>query len=349
MTNVHLTTLTTKGGCGCKIGPSDLKKVLQDLPPLPENKQVLVGLDTGDDAGVYQLTDDLAIVQTLDFFTPIVDDPYDFGQMAAANALSDIYAMGAQPITALNIVAFPIFTLDKAILTAILTGAQDKLKEANTALLGGHSIDDQEPKFGLSVTGTIHPDQVKTNAGAKLGDVLILTKPIGVGISTTALKDQLLSRAEINRVTTIMATLNKAAAEVMNAFNVHACTDITGFGLLGHLSEMAHESNQALTINYQDVPMLPRLRELCQQGAIPGGSRNNLKHVAASVQFDAELDEIDQLILADAVTSGGLLMAVDKSDVEAMMVRFTEQGVDAHIIGAVTSGTAGAIHVKRGL
>ena len=199
-----MTSLTTKGGCGCKIGPADLAQVLRGLPAATPNPNLLVGLDTSDDAGVYKLTDDIAMVQTLDFFTPIVDDPYDFGQIAATNAISDVYAMGGTPITALNIVAFPIATLDKDILSAILRGAGDKLKEAGVTLVGGHSIDDQEPKFGLAVTGVVHPDNVRTNAGAKPGDKLLLTKPIGVGIYTTSLKHGLLSEDEVVEVTKVM-------------------------------------------------------------------------------------------------------------------------------------------------
>ncbi|GEM03087.1 selenide, water dikinase [Halolactibacillus miurensis] len=346
MEKVKLTTLTTKGGCGCKIGPSDLREVLHQLPKQTHDPNLLVGLDTGDDAGVYQLTDDLAIVQTVDFFTPIVDDPYDFGRIAAANAMSDVYAMGGEPITALNIVAFPIFSLDKAILTEILRGASDKLKEAGCHLVGGHSIDDQEPKFGLAVTGTIHPARVKTNAGAKHGDKLILTKPIGVGISTTSLKNNQLTEPEITRVTEVMATLNKEAAEVMNNYNVHACTDVTGFGLLGHLTEMATESHQAITVKQADVPVLPRVRELAENGNIPGGSKNNLKHVKSSVHFDARFDEIDQLILADAVTSGGLLMSVHERDALSILESLKLKGMDARIIGDVTDGTPGHIYVQ---
>lgn len=346
MTPVKLTTLTTKGGCGCKIGPSELREVLRDLPVQKKDPNLLVGLDTGDDAGVYKLTDDLAIVQTLDFFTPIVDDPYDFGQVAAANALSDVYAMGGTPITALNIVAFPIFDLDKSILTEILRGASDKVQEADCRLVGGHSIDDKEPKFGLSVTGTIHPDRILTNAGAKKGDQLILTKPIGVGISTTAIKRGLLSDEETTRVTKVMATLNRTAAEVMKDFDVHACTDVTGFGLLGHLTEMATESHQGITILKDDIPVMPRVRELAEQGVVPGGSKNNLKHVKDSVHFEGRIDEIDQLILADAVTSGGLLMAVSESDAASLLASLSLKGIDAKLIGHISDGDAGHIYVK---
>lgn len=346
MEKIKLTTLTTKGGCGCKIGPTELHDVLFDLPAQKKDPNLLVGLDTGDDAGVYKLTDDLAIVQTLDFFTPIVDDPYDFGQVAAANALSDVYAMGGKPVTALNIVAFPIFDLDKSILTEILRGASDKVQEADCNLVGGHSIDDKEPKFGLSVTGTIHPEQILTNAGAKKGDKLILTKPIGVGISTTAIKRGLLSDEEIKRVTNVMATLNKTAAETASDFDVHACTDVTGFGLLGHLTEMATESHQAITLNKNDVPVLPRVRELADQGVIPGGSKNNLKHVKDVVQFDENYDHIDQLILADAVTSGGLLMAIGAEDSQKLLDALQNKGVEAFVIGQVTEGNPGHITVK---
>lgn len=346
MEKVKLTTLTTKGGCGCKIGPGDLREVLKKIPKNTSDPNLLVGLDTGDDAGVYQLTKDLAIVQTVDFFTPIVDDPYDFGRIAAANALSDVYAMGGTPITALNIVAFPIFTLDKAILTEILRGASDKLREADCHLVGGHSIDDQEPKFGLAVTGTIHPDRIKTNAGAKEGDKLILTKPIGVGISTTAIKHNQLQEEDIKRVTEVMATLNKQAAEVMNNYNVHACTDITGFGLLGHLTEMATESYKAITIKKTQVPVLPRVRELAEAGMVPGGSKNNLQHVKASVHFDKTIDAIDQLILADAVTSGGLLMSAHERDALSILESLKLKGIDAKVIGEVTAGTPGHIYVR---
>lgn len=343
---VKLTTLTTKGGCGCKIGPSDLHDVLKHLPLSNNDSNVLVGLDTGDDAGVYQLTKDLAIVQTVDFFTPIVDAPYDFGRIAAANALSDVYAMGGTPITALNIVAFPIFTLDKTILTEILRGASDKLREADCSLVGGHSIDDQEPKFGLAVTGTIHPERIKTNAGAKDGDILVLTKPIGVGICTTAIKNNLLTELETSQVTEVMATLNKQAAEVMNHYNIHACTDITGFGLLGHLKEMAAASHKTMTINKQQVPVLPRVRELAEAGMVPGGSKNNLKHVKSSVHFSEAIDAIDQLILADAVTSGGLLMSVHERDVLSLLESLKLKGIDAKVIGKVTDENPGHIYIK---
>lgn len=345
-TTVKLTTLTKKGGCGCKIGPADLAEVLRTLPAAIPNPNLLVGLDTSDDAGVYKLTDDLAIVQTLDFFTPIVDDPYDFGQIAATNAISDVYAMGGTPITALNIVAFPIAALDKTILTEILRGAGDKLKEAGVALVGGHSIDDQEPKFGLAVTGTVHPDKIRPNAGALPGDVLLLTKPIGVGIYTTSLKHGKLSNEEIKHVTSIMTTLNKTAAETMADFDVHAVTDVTGFGLLGHTSEMAKGSNAGIVVNASSVPILPRAKELASNGHVPGGTKNNFAHLENDVTFANHLDQIDQWILCDAVTSGGLLIAVSPSDADELLTALQKNGVDAKQIGTVTSDNPGHISVQ---
>ena len=344
--NVRLTALSSKGGCGCKIGPADLAQVLHALPPKKAHPDLLVGLDTSDDAGVFRINDDTAIVQTVDFFTPIVDRPYDFGQVAAANAISDVYAMGGKPITALNIVAFPIGTLDKEILTAILKGAGDKLEEAGVTLVGGHSIDDQEPKFGLAVTGVIHPEHIRTNTGAKPGDRLILTKPIGVGILTTSLKRGLLTDAEIERVTKVMTTLNKTAAEVSAAYDVHASTDVTGFGLLGHASEMAKGSQVGISINQHLVPILPRVRELAVDGAVPGGTKNNIAHLEGDVSFPNDMEQIDKWILCDAVTSGGLLLSVAEQDADKLQQELLEHGVESAIIGEVTAGHPGHITVR---
>ncbi|WP_077324261.1 selenide, water dikinase SelD [Virgibacillus siamensis] len=343
---IKLTSLSSKGGCGCKIGPADLEQVLHTLPTAAPNENLLVGLDTSDDAGVYKLTDDLAIVQTVDFFTPIVDDPYSFGQVAAANAISDVYAMGGTPITALNIVAFPISTLDKDILTEILRGAQDKLEEAGVSLVGGHSIDDQEPKFGLAVTGTVNPKKVRTNKGAKPGDKLILTKPIGVGIMSTSIKNNLLDESEIQRVTDVMTTLNKTAAETMAAYDIHACTDVTGFGLLGHASEMAAASDVEINITYDNVPILPRVKELAESGSVPGGTKNNFKHVQDVVNYPETMDQTDKWILCDAVTSGGLLISAGSDDAESLLGDLQKNGVEAKIIGEVISGKNGQITVQ---
>jgi len=343
---IKLTSLSSKGGCGCKIGPADLMQVIRMLPPATPNPDLLVGLETSDDAGVYRLNDELALVQTVDFFTPIVDDPYSFGQIAAANAISDIYAMGGKPLTVLNIVAFPISTLDKQILADILRGAADKVQEASATLVGGHSIDDKEPKFGMAVTGLIHPDKVKTNAGAKPGDKLILTKPIGVGILTTSIKKDQLTEEEVKRVTKVMATLNKTAAEVMSGYDVHGCTDVTGFGLMGHASEMARGSGVGLRIVKDRVPVLPRVRELAEQGFVPGGTKNNFKHVESIVTFPESMDQIDRWILCDAVTSGGLLISVNTEEADRMLAELVEKGVEASIIGEVVAEHPGQIVVE---
>ncbi|WP_276352341.1 selenide, water dikinase SelD [Cohnella caldifontis] len=343
--NVRLTSLSSKGGCGCKIGPADLMQVIRELPPSVPDPNLLVGLETSDDAGVYKLSDETALVQTVDFFTPIVDDPYSFGQIAAANAISDIYAMGGRPLTVLNIVAFPISALDKRILAEILRGASDKVREAGAVLVGGHSIDDKEPKFGLAVTGLVHPDKVRTNAGARPGDRLILTKPIGVGILTTSLKNGQLDSEEISRVTGVMSTLNKSAAETMEPYDVHACTDVTGFGLIGHALEMAKGSGAGIRLHAGRVPVLPRVRELAEKGFVPGGTKNNFRHVSDSVDFPESLDEIGRYILCDAVTSGGLLISAQPEQAAELLEKLRAAGVDAHMIGEVTADHPGRIAV----
>jgi selenide,water dikinase len=318
------------------------------LPQPERDPNLLVGLETSDDAGVYRLSDELALVQTVDFFTPIVDDPYSFGQVAAANALSDVYAMGGKPLTVLNIVAFPIKTLDKAILAEILRGAADKVKEAGATLVGGHSIDDNEPKFGMAVTGLVHPDRVKANAGARPGDKLILTKPIGVGILTTSIKKDQLEASEIERVTKVMTTLNKTAAETMDSYGeaVHGCTDVTGFGLLGHASELAKGSGVGIHIRRAQVPVLPRVRELAEAGFVPGGTKNNYAHLQGSVTFAETIDQIDQWILCDAVTSGGLLISIAGEEAEALLGDLRAAGVEASLIGDVVDEHHGHIIVQ---
>jgi len=315
------------------------------LPKSVPDPNLLVGLDTSDDAGVYKINDETALVQTLDFFTPIVDDPYMFGQIAAANSLSDIYAMGGKPITVMNIVGFPISKLDKSILADILAGASDKVKESGAVLVGGHSIDDQEPKFGLSVTGTVHPERVRTNASAKPGDKLILTKPIGVGILTQAIKRDMLEQEGIDCVMEVMAALNKEAAEAMDNYQVNACTDITGFGLLGHAMEIAEGSGTGITIERKAVPVLPKTRELAEQNIIPGGSKKNHKWLSGRIQYE-NIDDVDQVILCDAITSGGLLITVPESEAEPLLNDLKSKGVEwASIIGTVTEQNPGRITV----
>lgn len=304
-----------------------------------------MGLDTSDDAGVIRLTPELALIQTVDFFTPIVDNPYDFGRIAAANALSDVYAMGGIPLTALNIVCFPIKELPGAMLAEILRGGADQLKLAGVHLAGGHSVDDPEPKFGLSVTGTVHPERVTTNAGAQPGDVLVLTKPLGTGILTTAAKRDALDDTTLALVVQTMATLNAAAAAAMRQVGigpggVHAATDITGFGLLGHLSHIARESRVTLELESAAIPLLPRARELAAAGYTTGGGSANAAHLAAVVTFadTVATDAID--VLLDPQTSGGLCIAVAAGRADALLAALEEQGVETRVvIGRVVSGS----------
>jgi selenide,water dikinase len=306
----------------------------------------LVGRETSDDAGVYRLTEEIALVQTLDFFTPIVNEPYDFGRIAAANALSDVYAMGGRPLTAMNIVCFPIGKMDKSILKEILRGGLEKIHEAGAVLAGGHSVDDLELKYGPSVTGVVSPDRVWTNAGAKPGDSLILTKPLGTGILATAIKAGLLAAEGERRVIEVMATLNRQAAEVMANFTVHACTDITGFGLLGHALEMAQGSKVTLAIEAKQVPVLPEVIDLAGMGLIPAGSYVNRNFCASSVREVGTVDRLYLDIVADAQTSGGLLLAVPAAEAPRAVVALRAAGVaEATIIGTVVAFGPGAIEI----
>jgi selenide,water dikinase len=321
--------------------------VLAFLPPGLPDANLLVGLDTSDDAGVYRLREDMALVQTVDYFTPIVDDPYMFGQIAAANALSDVYAMGGRPLTVLNIVGFPVSKLDKRILAEILRGGSDKVREAGAVIVGGHSIDDSDPKYGMAVTGLIDPRNIWTNAGARPGDVLILTKPIGVGILTTAIKRDRATPDDIARVSAVMAQLNKTAAEVAAQYEVHACTDVTGFGLLGHALEMARGSGVGIRLHASRVPVLPRAYELAEQGVLPGGTHRNFQWIENDVDFNASYDRAFRLLLADAVTSGGLLLAVPSSQGENLAGALQDAGVEAAaIIGEIVERPSGRILVE---
>jgi selenide,water dikinase len=292
---------------------------LCDLPKF-DSENLIVGVETSDDAAVYKMNDDQAIIQTLDFFTPIVDDPYMFGQIAAANSLSDVYAMGGKPIVALNIVGFPE-CLDTSILKEILKGGADKVKEAGALLVGGHTVSDDEPKYGLSVTGEVHPDKVLKNAGALPGDVLVLTKPIGTGILNTAIKADMLSEEEITNVTDTMRTLNKVAADPLGDFTVHACTDITGFGLAGHAFEMADGSQVTIKLHYNKIPILPNVETHANMGLVPGGTYRNKKYIGDRIQFINEESHVSD-ILFDPQTSGGLLVALPKDEVEDLLAYY---------------------------
>lgn len=293
-------------------------------------------MERADDAGVYKISDDLAIIQTVDFFTPIVDDPYWFGQIAAANALSDIYAMGGTPKTAMNLVAFPISEMDISVLRQILQGGLDKMREADVVLVGGHSVEDSELKYGLAATGFIHPERVLMKGNLKLGDRLILTKPLGTGIINTAIKGGLASAEITERVTRLMATLNRDAAEVMQAFPVHACTDITGFGLLGHLAEMTVDSGLGVRLLSRDVPILPETLNYASMGLLPAGAYKNREFRECMVDFSPSVDHLVQDALFDPQTSGGLLICIAPDRADALLEALEKKGIkQAAIIGDV--------------
>ncbi len=313
----------------------------------PTDANVIVGLDKADDAGVYKLTEDIAIIQTVDFFTPIVDDPYWFGQIAAANALSDVYAMGGAPKTAMNLIGFPINQMDISVLRQILQGGLDKMKEADVVLVGGHSVEDNELKYGLSVTGIIHPDNVLTKKDLRVGDRLILTKPLGTGIINTAIKGGIASSEIIDTVTQLMASLNREAAEIMKDFPVHACTDITGFGLLGHMAEMVEDSGLGIEIQAESVPFLWEAHEYGNMGFVPAGTHNNRKFREQMVDIAPTVNSVIQDILFDPQTSGGLLICVDADSAEALLNKLKEKGVSGSaIIGKVIAEPKERILVK---
>jgi selenide,water dikinase len=295
-----------------------LDQVLAQIPRWA-NQNVLVGFDTADDAGVYKLTPECALVQTVDFFTPIVDDPYTFGAIAAANALSDVYAMGGTPVTALSILAWPAKG-DLDDLAQVLKGGAEKIHEAGCALVGGHSVADNEIKFGYAVTGTVHPDRIKANAGARAGDALVLTKRIGTGVISTALKQGIARESDVEASIESMLTLNRRACEAMLALDVHGCTDVTGFGLIGHAREMALASNVTIEINPGAVRFLPGALDYARQGAIPGGLKNNREFASPCVEGQSEFDDL----LYDPQTSGGLLISLPEADAAALQRAFPE-------------------------
>lgn len=312
----------------------------------PKDSNVIVGLDRADDAGVYKITDDLAIIQTVDFFTPIVDDPYWFGQIAAANALSDIYAMGGVPKTAMNLVAFPLKKMDISVLRRILEGGLDKMREAEVVLIGGHSIEDNELKYGLSVTGFVHPNRVLTKKNLRPGDQLILTKPLGTGIINTAVKAGLADEKIVDYVTKLMASLNRDAAEVMSHYPVHACTDITGFGLLGHLAEMVQGSGFGAELLSEQIPVIPETFEYAAMGLIPAGAYKNREFRESIVTFQPSVERRLQMILFDPQTSGGLLISVAKETAHELLEKLRKKGMEhSAIIGEVIVGAGEKIFV----
>ena len=296
---------------------------------------------------MYKLNDELAIIQTLDFFTPIVDDPYTFGQVAAANALSDVYAMGGRPLTAMNIVCFPTKTMDMVILKEILAGGLDKMREAGVLLVGGHSVEDQELKYGLSITGIIHPAKVVLNTGAKVGDKLLLTKPLGTGIINTALKGEMADEKAAAKSIKCMVTLNRKASELMMAVDVHACTDVTGFGLLGHACEMIEETSVGMVIHSAVVPFFPEAKELAEMGLVPGGLHRNREFRMNMVEIDSEVPDYLVDILFDPQTSGGLLISVPGLEAESLLNSMHKEGIEAAtIIGEVVAEPKGKVVVR---
>jgi selenide, water dikinase len=322
----------------------DLAQVLRRLPPITD-PAVLVGTNTADDAGVYLVTPDLALVQTVDVFTPIVDEPYWFGAIAAANAMSDVYAMGGAPRLALNFAGFPRAKLPLDVLIEILRGGADKCAEAGVTILGGHTIDDPEPKYGLAVTGFVHPKRIITNATARPGDRLVLTKPLGMGVITTGIKLERTSPGTIEEATRIMAALNRPAAEAMSSVGVSAATDVTGFGLLGHLHGMARASRVGANIRLADVPILEEAWDLARRGIIPGGTQRNRTSYEDVISWDG-LDEEAQVLLCDAQTSGGLLIAVPAERLEALLDALRMRGVATRaVIGEITGAGEGEIEV----
>jgi selenide,water dikinase len=337
VTIVPLTSLSHGAGCGCKLPAADLLPIVRDLP-VSADPRLLVGSATSDDAAIFRVTDDLALVQTIDFFTPLVDDPYDFGRIAAANALSDVYAMGGRPLTAMNVVAFPLERLGGDILREILRGGLDVVAAAGAALVGGHSIDDAEPKYGLAVTGVVDPRALVTNAGGRAGDALVLTKPLGVGAIVTARKrgaagDDLLAAA-----VETMTALNDSASAAALAAGAHAMTDVTGFGLLGHLHNLARESGLAAELVAADVPAIDGVEELLgDDGAVSGGSRRNAEYADGFTTFAGDVPAWRRRLVADATTSGGLLVAVAPERADA---------VPGAVVGRLVPGAPGTIAVR---
>ncbi len=320
--------------------------MLSALPPVTDSA-VLVGTSTADDAAVYKISDELALIQTVDFFTPIVDSPYAFGEISAANSISDVYAMGGRPVIAMNIVGYPRNN-PKAPLSAlgdILKGGAAKAAEGGVSVVGGHSIDDNEPKYGMAVTGFVHPDKIWRNVGARPGDSLVLTKAIGTGIVSTAMRAQKADSAFVDAAIASMSMLNKAAAEAAMAFDIHACTDVTGFGLLGHLREVLSSDLDAL-LHLSSIPILPGTYELAKAGFVPGGSRRNLATLEDVLTADDAITSIDQEILSDAQTSGGLLFALSSNEASQLVAACKAAGLTAAVIGEVSAGV-GKIHLRQ--
>ena len=347
MNSIRLTSLSHGAGCACKLGPAELARVLRHIPQA-NDAALLVDASTKDDAAVYRLSADRALVATVDFFTPIVDDASDWGAIAAANALSDVYAMGGTPLLALNITAWPRESLSLDLLGEVLAGAAAVCREAGCLVAGGHTVDDPEPKFGMAVIGDVHPDRMLTNANARAGDLLVLTKPLGTGVLTTAWKRDLCDADALAPAVRSMRMLNAGAARAAVRSGVRAATDVTGFGLLGHLHNMLMASGVAAKIDLGALPLFPKVRELAARGAIAGGSRRNLE-ARNDVTWDPGMSDIDRLLCADAQTSGGLLLAVPEArSAELIRQLRLEETLEQAIVGRCVAGPAGAIRVAGG-
>ncbi|MEY3952409.1 MAG: hypothetical protein RL320_1211 [Pseudomonadota bacterium] len=340
MQEPRLTSLSHGGGCGCKIAPGVLSDILKGTAAMPVPKELLVGIGTADDAAVYQLNDEQALVATTDFFMPIVDDPFDFGRIAATNAISDVYAMGGKPIMALALVGMPINVLSTATIGKILDGGQAACVDAGIPIAGGHTIDSVEAIYGLVVMGLVHPKHLKRNADAQPGDVLILGKALGVGVYSAALKKGQLSDADYALMVNTTTRLNKPGAELSQLKGVHAITDVTGFGLAGHALEMARGAQATVHIHWSQVPLLPKAREFAEAGHITGASGRNWAGYGKDVGLKTSLSAVDQALLTDPQTSGGLLVSCAPDAVSAVLDCFSRGGFDGFVIGGVTSGPA---------
>ena len=338
---IKLTKLAKCAGCGAKVGAGILAQLLGDIR-VHSDPNLLVGFDKSDDASVYKVSDELALVQTVDFFPPIADDPYVFGQIAATNALSDVYAMGGEPKLCLNIMAVPE-SMPKQTVHEILRGGYDKVYEAGALITGGHSIYDDEPKYGLAVTGFIHPDRILTNSGAKPGDVLFLTKPLGIGILTTAQKAELLSEDGKQLAQRLMTTLNKSARDAMVPFRVHACTDVTGFGLLGHSYEMASGSGVTIRLHGAALPLMDEARDMAEMGIIPAGAYRNMDYVKPHLTVLPTAQQVFLDLAADPQTSGGLLVALPREDAEPLLRELQTFAPWSAIVGEVSELRATAL------
>ena len=335
----RLSSLSHGGGCGCKIAPGILSEILKNSSNLPIPKELLVGIETADDAAVYLLNDEQALIATTDFFMPIVDDPYDFGRIAATNAISDVYAMGGTPIMALGLVGMPINVLPLETIGAILRGGQDVCRDAGIPIAGGHTIDSVEPIYGLVVLGLVHPSRVKKNSGAKAGDVLILGKPLGVGILSAALKKDQLSDAGYARMIAVTTQLNKPGIALAQMEGVHALTDITGFGLAGHGLELARGAKLKMELHLDQIPLLPGVLELAEQGMVTGASGRNWASYGPEVTLPAGITPAQQALLSDPQTSGGLLVSCSPDSADQVLACFHSQGFpDARVIGRMSEG-----------